>query len=60
MKVDEDHRQMGPPSMMEGQHRVWTKRSVMKESHPMETAEFLMARGINYNPAFLLVGTIHP
>ena len=30
MKVDEDHSQMGPPHLMEGQHRVVDKLSVMK------------------------------
>ena len=30
----------------------WTKLSVMKESHHVEMAEFVMARGISDKPAF--------
>ena len=39
---------------------LWTKLSVMKESHPVETAEFVMARGISDKPVFCWWGTIHP
>ena len=31
---------------------LWTELSVMKDSHPVEMAEFAMARGISDEPAF--------
>ena len=30
----------------------WEKFSKLKESHPMQTAEFAVALGINHEPAF--------
>ena len=31
---------------------MWEKLSDLKESHPVQTAEFAVAQGINHEPAF--------
>jgi hypothetical protein len=38
----------------------WIPLKDMKESHPVETAEFAKAWGIDDEVAFALLGTIHP
>ena len=52
MKVDEDHGQVGPPCLMEGQHRVVDQTLCDERIAPCEMVEFAMARGISDELAF--------
>ena len=52
MAAEEDDSRLGHAGQMENQMESWIKLSDMKESHPVEMAEFAKLNGMSDEPMF--------